>query len=222
MEKIKYKLIRTKRKTLSLMINSDAELIVRAPIRMPKKIIEDFLRQKQKWIFSKIRLLLKRKSEKIKREYKDGEMFFFLGERYYLKVSGQVKGLELKNEFLLPLKYKEKAEQVFIKWYKNELKAIIEERIKIYADIMNLKFNGIKITSANKRWGSCTNKNNLNFSYKLAMAPLSSIDYVIVHELAHIKEKNHGKGFWRLVELTLPDYKKRQKWLKKNSHLLDL
>jgi predicted metal-dependent hydrolase len=54
------------------------------------------------------------------------------------------------------------------------------------------------------------------------MAPLSSIDYVIVHELAHIKEKNHGKGFWRLVELTLPDYKKRQKWLKKNSHLLDL
>jgi predicted metal-dependent hydrolase len=222
MKKIKYKIIKSKRKSLSLMINTDAELIVRAPLKMPEKIIKDFIEEKKKWIFSKMKSALRRKEEKKKRNYLNGEEFFFLGEKYALKISKSLKKLELKNEFLLPLKHESKAKENFIKWYKKEAIAIINDRIKIYVDIMNLKHKGIKITSANKRWGSCTGKDKLNFSYKLVMAPLESIDYVIVHELAHIKEKNHSRRFWSLVESVLPDYKKRQEWLKKNSHLLDL
>ncbi|HQP00584.1 MAG TPA: M48 family metallopeptidase, partial [Caldisericia bacterium] len=80
----------------------------------------------------------------------------------------------------------------------------------------------IKITSANKRFGSCTNKGNLNFTFRLIMAPIEAIDYVVVHELVHLVDKTHKKSFYEKVEKISPDYKKRIKWLNENSYLLKI
>ena len=97
---------------------------------------------------------------------------------------------------------------------KLKTKEIIAQRIDVYSKLMNLKPERVSISSAKKRFGSCSSKGNLNFSFRLALYPVEAIDYVIVHELAHLKEMNHSKRFWKIVEKYLPDYKERQKLLR--------
>ena len=207
---------------MALSINDRAELVVRAPLIMSKGVIEKFINDKRRWILSKIDLASKRKDEVKERNFRSGEEFFFLGEKYKLKVIDGIKKIELDNELLLPSKFSKKAKENIVKWYKREALVIIKERVKIYSEEMNLNCTGISINSASKRWGSCTGKNKLNFTYKLVMAPIESVDYVVVHELAHIKQKNHSKKFWNEVAFVFSDYKKRQKWLKDKAHLLEL
>ncbi len=90
----------------------------------------------------------------------------------------------------------------------------LTERTEYFSEIMGLKPSGIKITSAKKRFGSCSGKNGICYSWRLMQYPPEAIDYVVVHELAHIKHKNHGKEFYKLIEKHLPDYKEREKLLK--------
>lgn len=96
----------------------------------------------------------------------------------------------------------------------------ITPRVKHYSSISGFKYNKIKITSAQKRWGSCSIHNNLNFPKKLALAPDKIIDYVVIHELCHIKEKNHSFKFWNEVRKIMPNYKIHKKWLRENGYLL--
>ncbi len=103
---------------------------------------------------------------------------------------------------------------------KQEALKKITQRVKYYASLSGFKYNKIKITHAKKRWGSCSYQNNLNFTIRLALAPLPVINYVVVHELCHIKEKNHSRNFWQEVSKIIPNYKIHQQWLKDNSYLL--
>jgi len=103
--------------------------------------------------------------------------------------------------------------------YKKKAKKYIPNRTIEVAKQYQIKFNTIKITSAKTRWGSCTSKRNLNFSYRLILCPEKVIDYVICHELAHLKEMNHSKKFRREVERLMPDYKEHNKWLKDNASI---
>ena len=103
---------------------------------------------------------------------------------------------------------------------KNEAFQKIYERVKYYSSLSGFKYQNIKITSAQKRWGSCNAHNNLNFPKRLALAPNKIIDYVVIHELCHIKEKNHSQNFWNEVIKLMPDYKKYRQWLKNNGYSL--
>ena len=103
---------------------------------------------------------------------------------------------------------------------KTQARQIIAPRVQYYASILKFKYQNIKITSAQKRWGSCSVQNNLNFPQRLALAPQEIIDYVVVHELCHIKHKNHSKNFWSEVEKLMPNYKKHRKWLKNKGYLI--
>ena len=98
--------------------------------------------------------------------------------------------------------------------YKQKAKEIIAERLHKYEQIMGLYSTKFGITSANTRWGSCSGKNSINFTWKLVMADIDVIDYVVVHEIAHIKEKNHGKKFWSLVGKYYPNYKSARVYLR--------
>jgi predicted metal-dependent hydrolase len=98
---------------------------------------------------------------------------------------------------------------------KREARAYFESKIASFSKIMNLKYGRITITSANTRFGSCSSKGNLSFSYRLMLYPEAAVDYVVVHELAHLYEMNHSARFYRIVESVLPDYKERKKLLKK-------
>ena len=146
-----------------------------------------------------------------------------LGKYYKLTiVDNQDVPLHFDNSFYLLRDYLPVARDVFINWYKERAYEKIKERVKFYAQKRGLKYNRINITNAEKRWGSCSAKGNLNFSWRLIMAPLPVIDYVVVHELVHLVERNHTREFWAKVKLLMPDYEKYRSWLKEKGYLLTL
>ncbi|MDM7987323.1 MAG: M48 family metallopeptidase, partial [Smithella sp.] len=114
------------------------------------------------------------------------------------------------------------AKEVFIHWYKEKANEVISERVAWYSDKMGIQVKQIKITSATTRWGSCSSKGTVSFPWRLVMAPVPVIDYVVVHELVHILEKNHGKAFWKKVRAIMPDYQQKIRWLEVNGHILKI
>lgn len=211
------KIIKSHRKTLSLKIDETWEVIIKAPLFVTNKTIEIFVNKHIDWINEKQKLTLDRV-----KNYHDWEKFMFLWTEYELKYSWNSKKLVFDwNYFYLDEKYREKAKDLFIKFYKFESIKYIEDRLYYIADIFDISFNKFKISSAKTRWGSCSSTRNLSFSYRLVMAPVETIDYVIVHELSHLKEMNHSKNFRNLVQkmmtwLDLWDYKIHKKWLKQH------
>ena len=167
-----YKLIRSSRRTLALEIGRDLTLTVRAPMKMPLSVIEEFIEKHDKWIEKKLDVM---------------------------------KNREIKPDNLLPKE---------IAALKMRAKEILPKKVAYFAEIMGLKPSGVKITSAKKRFGSCSGKNSLCFSYELMLYPDETIDYVVVHELAHIKHRNHSAQFYSLIGKYLPDYKTRERILK--------
>jgi predicted metal-dependent hydrolase len=218
-------LSKKRKKTISLHIKEDGKILVYAPCGTSKSEIEKFVLSKQSWVSEK----LSEKEKAVKpaeKHFQPGEEFLYLGELYPLEIeNGLHQGPPLKlsfGRFILSQNCIKGAKDFFIQWYKKEAKAKITERIDYYSYRLHLFPKGAKITSARYRWGSCSRDNRLSFSWRIIMAPLNVIDYVLIHELVHIREKNHSKSFWNYVESFIPDYKKHRLWLKENGHSLRL
>ncbi len=196
-------LIRSKRRTISLMIKDDGALLVRAPERTRIEYVNKFIKEKENWI-AKHQELMKAFLKK-KKTYKfiTDEGILLLGKRV------RPKGLELKNIDEIKL------------WYKKKAAILISKRLDFFTKKFGLHYGALKITSARKRWGSCSGRNDMNFSWRLIMADKKAIDYVIVHEIAHIKHKDHSAKFWDCVESMMKDYRKYDSWLEENRFLLD-
>jgi predicted metal-dependent hydrolase len=209
-------IIRSRRKTLALIVKGDGTLIVRAPMRTPKYRIEEFVTEHYPWIEKK-RMEMQSLDLPASRQYIPGEQFMFLGESFPLEiVQNQKQALILNGNFKLAESASKQAKDIFERWYREQAKKIISERVQIFADGYGFQYRGIKITSAMTRWGSCSVSGSLNFSWRLILAPLEQIDYVIVHELVHTIHHNHSERFWSKVKDIMPDFKERQKWLKKH------
>jgi predicted metal-dependent hydrolase len=218
-------LIRSKRrrKTISLHIKEDGRVVIYVPYHTPKGEIEGFIKEKESWVIKKISEK-ERSIKETEKAFIPGEKFLYLGESYPLEIGDtHYRGLPLKlsfGKFILDKDRLEEARDLFIHWYKREAKEKIEGRLHYFSNRLQLFPKGLKITSAKYRWGSCSRDSRLSFSWKIIMAPLSVIDYVLIHELVHIKEKNHSKRFWTYLETILPDYRKHRFWLKENGYRL--
>jgi predicted metal-dependent hydrolase len=216
------KLIRSKRRTIALIIERDGSFTVRAPMRVPHAAIETFIQQKSDWI-TRTREKMKIIQPTLEKQYIDGEKFLFLGSTFDLKLVGSQKHLlQFDNGFTLNHTAQKKGEQVFTRWYKERAFEILSERVKQYSQQYNFLPKQVKISSAKTRWGSCSSSGTLNFTWRLVMAPLDVIDYVVVHELAHLRVKNHSSKFWTVVATIYPEYKKQRKWLREHGEKLNL
>jgi len=218
------KVIKSNRKTFCIEIDDYGKIILRIPKNSSDLEIEKFLNKHKKWIYKKLKVIEKREIELYPKKFIEGEMFLFLGNFYKLKiVKNQKEKIMLNNnEMNISDKYKTDIRKVIIEFYKKKAFEIISDRVNFYSKKYGYDYNKIKLTSANKRFGSCTNKGNLNFTFRLIMVPIEVIDYVVVHELVHLVDKTHKKSFYEKVEKILPDYKKRIKWLNDNSYLLKI
>jgi len=214
-----HKLIRSRRKSIALMIAPDAMLVVRAPLGISISAIQELIEKKHKWIESKQSEVLKRGSVR-RKTFTDGEAFLFLGEEFSFKAMDGDEIHIAGRELLFPRRFLAKAEARLIYWYKEKAIEVIAESANHYSRVSGWKFKTINITSAERRWGSCSFSGAINFSWKLIMAPREVVDYVVVHELAHITEKNHSPRFWKKVESILPNYKVHEKWLKDHGKTL--
>lgn len=213
-----YQLIRSKRKTLSLQIDKNAQLVVRAPQCLSVKKIETFIQDKSNWIEKKIQV--SQENSVTKPAYLNGEEFLYLGNHYPLIRQTMPKDrLEFNGE-AFKLSDDSDGANEFYRWYKSAFKTIALPRLDYYSDLYQLHYKKVRLKSQKTLWGSCSSINNINLNYLLIGAPISVIDYVIVHELSHIKHKNHSKTFWTLVESILPNYKIEKKWLKDNGYKL--
>ncbi len=217
------RIIRTKRRSIALIIQRDGSLMVRAPIRASDKTILAFVEKKAGWIQSKQALVKSVYPQAVEKKYVNGESFWYLGKLYPLEIVNQANHpIEFQERFFMDRSVLPKAQWYFNRWYKEQAIKIISERVTWYAASMGVSYRQVKITSARTRWGSCSTKGSLCFSWRLVMAPPPVIDYVVVHELVHLKEKNHGKTFWAKVSALMPDYKQKIEWLKINGHLLNI
>ncbi|MFH1504038.1 MAG: SprT family zinc-dependent metalloprotease [Candidatus Omnitrophota bacterium] len=215
------KIIRTSRKTVALQIKPDGCLIVRAPFFVSKTRLNRVIFEKRFWILKKKELIERKNKAIVKKEFIPGEEFLYLGQKYKLYLSEIKKpNLILNNGFFLSKYYLGSREGLFTSWYRENAYEKLKQRVNFYVSAGEASYNKINITSAQYRWGSCSSRGNLNFSWRLIMAPLEIIDYVVVHEIAHLRERNHSKSFWNIVKIMYPNYQKSRKWLKDNGHLL--
>ncbi len=217
-------IIRTRRKTIALILMPDGRLVVRAPLHTTQHQIDEMIDQKAGWIREKQKVALERQTQHPHHRFAEGETFLYLGESYPLQRTDRARPLlALENgQFLLSRSVQKDKVDIFIAWYREQARRVFDERIACYENLTGLRHKLLKISSARSRWGSCSSIGTLSFPWRLVMAPLPVIDYVVVHELAHLVEPNHSTRFWQKVENILPDYRQRLAWLKNNGHLLNL
>lgn len=210
------KIIRSlKRQTLSLHIQPDGSLLVKSPYLLPRFAINQFIKKNETWIKKKQELLQSRTTQKKKDEY------LYLGKAYPLEIRGGQKELvEVSDKLYLASSNKRYAKTYVTTWYKSQARILISKRVHHYAKIAGVSFKSINFTSATTRWGSCSSQKTLNFNWKLIMAPIEVIDYVVAHELAHLTEMNHSKAFWETVRKMYPLYREYRTWLKRHGHTL--
>jgi len=215
------KIMRSKRRSFALQIAEDGDLIVRAPKYASMGAIQRVVNDAQQWIRKKQAFQRERYKVIVSKKFVNGESFLYLGSAYELFITEYADcPLVFDKGFVLSHEYIGEAQKLFTAWYRKQAFLKISERVERYAVISGMEYNKVKITSAKTRWGSCSVVGNLNFTWRLIMAPLEVVDYVVVHELVHIEEKNHGRGFWNKVEMIFPGYGRQRKWLRENGHLL--
>lgn len=211
---------RKRRKTISLNISHNNEIVVCAPYFTSAREINRFIQEKQSWIEKTIQKHADKALLVQERKFVSGEYFYYLGESIELEAffePKEKKGLVLWNNrfYLNSPDGKETRTHYFVLWYKQKALEHIGERVDFYCRELDLRARGVRVSSARQRWGSCSPDNKLAFSFRLIMMPPDVIDYVIVHELMHIREKSHSRRFWKLVAEAMPQYKTNQRNLKK-------
>jgi len=185
---------------------------------MPKYAIDEFVASKEKWI---IKNLTKSRQQKNMREDFDlnyGDTVYFMSEPYIITGNDELSGLYPfgdNNELYIPSGMApEQIKHACMKIYRETALDYLVTRTNEFAKLMSAAVCNVKINNAKSRWGSCSADRNISYSWRLIMADEDTVDYVIVHELAHITEMNHSKRFWAIVERFIPDYKKCKKRLK--------
>jgi len=211
---IEYTLIRSKRKTLALYIRNGV-LEARAPLKLSVEEIDRFILSKEKWIKPKLSksIEIQDKREGFKLQY--GDLIAYRNKLYPIvaKTGGRA-GFKNGEFFMSPDLSSEDIKFTCECVYRLLAKYDITQKVLHFSKQMNVKPVAVKINGAKTRWGSCSTRKTLNFSWRLIMADDELIDYVVVHELAHIMQMNHSDKFWDIVEKVLPDYMCRENRLK--------
>ncbi len=212
------KIVKSKRSSISIRILPDGTIEVRAPKYVPEFAIKAFVKSKQDWIEK--RLAIVKKNKPTKKQFTNGEKFLYLGNEYVLAIGNYVKIQPKGSSLLFPLGMVSRGKYHLEKWYESEAKSLIKSLVDEYSKKMDLPYKSISFSDTKSKWGSCTSDNRLQFNWRLIMAPLLVIRYVVIHELVHTIHKDHQTIFWNKVRQVNPSYKQQIKWLKTNGEKL--
>lgn len=218
-------LIHSNRKTLAIKIEPPGIVKILAPSKMSEEVIEGLLLPKLNWVKKKLEEMSAREFFNPHHTFSNEDCFFYLGQPYSLslvKQPGREQVLLHQQSLILSLSEAtcDQVRRVLEKWYKERAAFIISERVAHYQQYFSQQPNKIRIKSPQKRWGSCNSNRELNFNWKIIMAPMEAIDYVVVHELCHMLHMNHSKEYWSSVEQILPDWKVQKEWFRQHATML--
>ena len=230
---MEYKLIRSRRRTVSLEIKN-GELVVRAPHLAPRFLIEKFVREKQAWIEKTLEKSGKAQEEE--KQFADGERYLYLGEERTLEITslGQ-RHRDLSTSLEMTREVEVKSDKIFVEarneieiktrlriFYKTETALLVKKYFAKYAGEFEINSPKITYKFYKSKWGSCSAKNDFSFNALLSMAPEEVIEYVVIHELVHAQIKNHSRRYWLEVGRYDPSYKTHRRWLRENHHHISL
>lgn len=232
---ISYLIVRSKKRSfsISMRIQNDLTVKVIAHPRMPFFVIKQLLASKEPWIKHHMALMEKRPKPK-KHEIKEGGTIPYFGKDLLVRIIKSPDILLPKIQISdgafiisIPSFFDEEKQKITIKkaidkWFLSQGKKILTEKSVYYAQSIGQDFNELKIKNVSSIWGSCSRDQNLSFNKKLLYAPHEVVDYVVIHEVCHLIHKHHGKSFWVCVEKLDPEYKHHRKWLRTNSHALEV
>jgi predicted metal-dependent hydrolase len=217
-----YTLIRSTRRTVGLQLGPSGELLVRAPKRMSDAEVTRIIARHALWI-ERARRRLELRPIVTKHTFAPGSTLPFLGHTYTLAYSQHAKvPVELTDVFTLQTARAMTAKATLTAWYKDQARTIFTARVQLYAAKHGLNVQRLRISSAKSRWGSCSGHGSISLVWRLILAPLPVLDYVVCHELAHLRHHNHGRQFWMQVAAMQPNYELYRQWLRQHGYQLQL
>lgn len=227
-EVYEYSVVRSKRKTAAISIGEDG-IVVKIPLYFPVSDLEKLIMDKAGWIAEKTEYVKEKQKGKPTHQFVSGEEFYYRGTSLVLNliVNCDRKRVMVKKQagtllVVSPLAEKTVIKDAVKKWYRERAREVLTDKVSYYRQFIGKPVGEIRIKEQKSRWGSCSSQGNLNFNWKIVMAPDEIIDYLVVHELCHLLHMNHSKDFWDSVGRVIPEYKKREKWLKEKGTLLSL
>jgi hypothetical protein len=218
---IEYELIHSARKTLAIQVHPDLRVIVRSPNGVGRAEVEAVVKKRAPWILRQQRQFETYLPKLPPRQYVSGETHRYLGRQYRLKVeeNGRAEGVKLtRGYFYITVRDKGDAKRVkdlLTEWYRRQAGRVFKERLDACLArlrFLNLDYPQLTIRHMKSRWGSCTPAGKITLNLKLIQVPKDYIDYVMMHELCHLKEHNHSQQYYELLNRVMPDWRsKREK-----------
>jgi len=219
----------TSRKTTDIVIERDGAVVVRPPRDLAPERVDALIEKKKIWIYRSLAEWRDMNATAVVREWVNGETFLYLGRSYRLAlIEDQSCSLKLeRGRFCLNRRLIDKAgvaaaKKAFESYYAEKAQQRITSRIKYFSPKVGVIPSSIQVKELGFRWASCSSKGVLSFHWKCMMASPKVIDYIIVHELCHLHQRDHSDAFWNEVDRVMPDYRERKNWLKMNGAALDL
>jgi predicted metal-dependent hydrolase len=217
-----YKVVYSRRKTLTITVERDRSVVVSAPEGTSAEKIREVVESRKLWLYEKTRHT--RKYSPLPhppgKELVTGESLPYLGRQYRIELVDGDGGIRFEQKFLVPRELTRKS-AAFRDWFIFRAREKILPRVALHARNLGVTYQDAKIGGGKYRWGSCTPNDNVIFNWRLIKAPMFVIDYVVVHELAHLIEQNHTPRFWNIVNAQAPTMEKAKAWLQKNGALLE-
>jgi predicted metal-dependent hydrolase len=215
-KRISYTLKRSRRRRSIGLRVDDRGLTVSMPLRASERWLNSVLQAQANWVVKKLDGWQQRKSEEI--SWVDGGMIPFVGEQLMLRVQPSLVATAAQREdevlsLFVANNDAAQIEQAVLQWYRQRAENLFAERVAYYAPLLNVAPTAIKLSRAKTLWGSCTTRGVVRLNERLIRLPLHLIDYVVVHELAHLREMNHSEQFWTIVQSACPDYRMLRKEL---------
>ncbi len=225
MKELNYQIVRSpKRKKLTITVERDRSVVVHVPQETSEDEVHRIMEEKRQWILEKLRHPQKYEERRHPpgKEVVNGESARYLGRDYRIEITETDSGdIEFTRHFLVPPARQSKRREVLRDWYIAQAKEKILPRATQHAHELGVTFASAHIVDNRYRWGSCTVGDSVNFNWRLIKAPMFVIDYVIVHELAHLIEANHTPHFWSIVRARTATMEKAKAWLKEHGQLLE-
>lgn len=219
---VEYQIIYSKRKTISIIVERDRKIVVRAPLNTKEEVIKREIEKRKRLLLAKINHNQKYPVSDASKEFVPGESLLYLGRNYKLYVAEDISDvIKFESKFIISKENQKNANKLFKEWYIAAANKIIIPKAKDIARQIGVSYNSINVTEMKYRWGSCTPKDNIHFNWRLIKAPITVIEYIIVHELTHLLEANHSQEFWNRVAAQLPNYSKAKDWLKEYGYELE-
>lgn len=205
----------SRRRTIGIKVQR-ASVQVNAPVAAPLEEIQAFVQQKSSWIQRHLNRQIQEQAALQLPQYNEGDVFYYQGQRLTIRLCPLGRTERMENELLLPQLNGGRDDRALAvaNWLIEQAGIDLPERVQKWARRMGLAPRNIKIRHYKSRWGSCDRKGGLQFNWVIMMAPEDIIDYVVVHELAHLVWFDHSPRFWTLVSQYVPDYLQRRRWLR--------